>query len=88
MLHLRHPVLKIRPSIVVHATGGFSVRNVQKNFTFKVKGKLVCQWTQICRNCSFLVTSDSKHECFKKFCSYSYPQGTLKPCLLRGSTEA
>jgi len=23
----------------------------------------------ICRNCSYLVTGDSKHECFKKFCN-------------------
>jgi hypothetical protein len=35
-----------------------------------VKGKLVCQWTQVCRNCNFLVTLDSKHEYFKKFCNY------------------
>jgi len=35
-----------------------------------VKGKLVCQWRQVCRNCSFTVTSDAKHECFKRFCNY------------------
>ena len=44
----------------------------QNHLTLKVKGKLVCQWRQICRNCSFTVTSDSKHECFKKFCNYCY----------------
>ena len=38
----------------------------------KLKGKLVCQLRQVCRNCSFTVTSDSKHECFKKFCNYCY----------------
>jgi hypothetical protein len=38
--------------------------------TLKAKGKLVCQWRQVCRNCNFLVTSGSKHECFKKFCNY------------------
>ena len=38
----------------------------------KVKGKLVCKWRQVCRNCSFRVTSDSKHECFKRFCTYCY----------------
>jgi len=30
-VQLRHFVLKIRPSIVVHAIGGFSVRNVFRN---------------------------------------------------------
>ena len=35
-----------------------------------MKGKLVCQWRQVCRNFSFTVTSDSTHECFKKFCDY------------------
>jgi len=37
----------------------------------KVKGKLVCQRRQVCRNCSYLVTFHSKHECFKKFCTFS-----------------
>jgi len=36
-----------------------------------VKGKLICQWRKVCRNCSYLVTADSKHECFKKFCNIS-----------------
>jgi hypothetical protein len=44
----------------------------QNHVTLKVKGKLVCQWRQICRNCSYLVTLDNKHECFKKFCKYCY----------------
>jgi hypothetical protein len=39
----------------------------QYHLILKVKGKLVCQWRQVCRNCSYLVTSDSKHECFKNF---------------------
>ena len=42
--------------------------------------KLVCQWRQVCRNCSYLVTSDSKHECCKKFCSFcnrKQPSGHL-----------
>jgi hypothetical protein len=38
----------------------------QHHIILKVKGKLVCQWRQVCRNCSYLATSDSKHECFKK----------------------
>ena len=42
----------------------------QNHLTLKAKGKLVCQWRQVCRNCSYLVTSVSKHECFKKFCNY------------------
>jgi len=37
----------------------------QNHLTLKVKGKLVCQWRQVCRNCSYLVTAYSKHECFK-----------------------
>ena len=39
----------------------------QNHLTLKVQGKLVCQWRQVCRNCSYSVTTDSKHECFKKF---------------------
>ena len=35
-----------------------------------MKGKLVCQWRQVCRNCSYLVTFNSKPEYFKKFCTY------------------
>ena len=50
-----YPVLKIGQIIVLHATGGFSVRNVFRIIWLKVKGKLVCQWRQICRNCSFTV---------------------------------
>jgi len=42
----------------------------QNHLTDKVKGKVVCQWRQVCRNCSFTVTSDSKHEYFKRFCNY------------------
>jgi len=38
--------------------------------THRVKGKVVCQWRQVCRNCSFTVTGDNKHECFKRFCNY------------------
>jgi len=32
----------------------------QNHLTHKVKGKLVCQWRQVCRNCSFLVTDNRK----------------------------
>ena len=35
-----------------------------------MKGKLVSQWRQECRKCSFTVPGDSKHECFKTFCNY------------------
>ena len=64
---LRHrPVLKIGRSIVVHATGRFLVRYFQNDLTLKVKGKLVCQWRQLCRT----VTGNSKHESFKRFCNY------------------
>ena len=34
----------------------------QSHVTIKVKGKLVCQWRQVCRNCSFIITSDSKQK--------------------------
>ena len=39
----------------------------QNHMTLKVKSKLVCQWKKVCRNCSYLVTGDSKHECNKTF---------------------
>ena len=42
----------------------------QNHLTFKVKDKLVCQWRQVCRNFSYLVTSDSKYEYFKIFYNY------------------
>ena len=69
-VQMRHHVPKIKPSIVLHAIGGFSVRNVFKNhLVLRVKGKLVCQWRQVCRNCNFLLTSENKYECFIRFCS-------------------
>ena len=52
----------------------------QNHLIHKVKGKLVCQWRQVYRNCSYLVTSDSKDECFKKFCPFcnkKQPSGHL-----------
>jgi hypothetical protein len=44
-----------------------SEKCLQNHLTHKVKGKLVCQWGQVFRNCSFTVTCDSKHEYFKRF---------------------
>jgi len=41
----------------------------KNHLTLKVKGKVVCQWREVCPNCSYLVTSVSKHECFKTFCN-------------------
>jgi hypothetical protein len=41
----------------------------RNHVSLKVKGRLVCQWRQVCRNCSFSVTAEQKHECFKKFCT-------------------
>ena len=58
----------------------------QNHLILKVKRKLVCQWRQVCRNCSYLVTSDLKHECFKKFCTLCNKK-TFRPFMLRGSTE-
>ena len=63
----------------------------QYHLTLKVKCKFVCQWRQVCRNCTYLVTLDNKHECFKKVCKYCYknqPSGhfcyvaSLKPSKL------
>ena len=63
----------------------------QNHLTLKVKGKLVRKWRQLCRNCSFIVTTDSKHECFKRcnYCIKRQPSGhffyvaTLKPSKLQ-----
>jgi hypothetical protein len=41
----------------------------QNHLVHRVKGKLVRHWRQVCRNCKFLLTSDNKHECLKRFCS-------------------
>jgi len=41
----------------------------RNHITLKVKSKIVCQWRQVCRNCSYLVTGNSKHECNKTFCA-------------------
>ena len=41
----------------------------QNHLTLKVKSKLVSQWRQVCRNYSYLVTGDPKHECNKRFCT-------------------
>jgi len=43
-----------------------STKCLHNYLTVKMKGKLVCQWRQLCRNFSCLVRADSKHECFKK----------------------
>jgi len=61
-------------TIVVHATGGSWVRYFISSLTLKVNDKLVCQWRQVCRNCSFTGTRDSKHECWKRFCNYCIPK--------------
>jgi len=50
----------------------------RNHFTLKVKGKLVCQWRQVCQNCSFTVTSDWKHEYFKAFCNYCNKKQPLR----------
>jgi hypothetical protein len=52
----------------------------QNHQILKVEGKLVCQWEQVCQNCSYLVTSDLKHGCFKKFfssCNKKHTSGHL-----------
>jgi hypothetical protein len=42
----------------------------QNNLTLRVKNTLACEWRQVCQNCSFLTTPDSKHEYFKQFSNY------------------
>ena len=38
-----------------------------ESFTLKVKGKLVCQWRQVCQICSFLVKANSKMNVLRNF---------------------
>jgi len=50
----------------------------ENHLTLNVKGKLVCQWRQVCRNCRYSVRPDSKHQLFKKFrnfCNKKEPSG-------------
>jgi len=42
-----------------------SVKCFQNHLTLEVKGKLVCQWRKVSRNCNYLV-----NERFKKFCNF------------------
>ena len=43
----------------------------------------VCDWRRVCRNCSFLVTSDSKLECFKICCNIcNNKQPSVRLCYL------
>ena len=39
----------------------------QNHLVPKVKGKLACQWRQVCRNCSFLVTSNNNMNVLRNF---------------------
>jgi hypothetical protein len=39
----------------------------QNHLTLKAKGKLVCQWRQVCRNCSYTVTAYSKLNVLRNF---------------------
>jgi len=48
----------------------------QNYLTLIENGKLVCQWRQVCRNCSYTVNSDPKREWFKRFCNYYYKNQT------------
>jgi hypothetical protein len=54
-----------------------SEKRFQNHLILKVKGKIMRQWRQVCRNCTFLVTCDSKHECFKRPCNKKQPAGHL-----------
>jgi hypothetical protein len=46
----------------------------QNHLVLKEKGKLVCQWKQICRKCNFSITGATKNECGKKNCTYCKKQ--------------
>ena len=52
----------------------------QNHLTLKVKCKLVCQWSQVCPKFSYVVSGDSKHECFKKFCTFCYKNQPSEHC--------
>jgi len=39
----------------------------QNHLMHKVRGKLMSRWIHVLQNCSFTVTSVSKHECFMRF---------------------
>jgi len=69
-LLLRYPVLKMSKYCGTCNRYFLSEKCFQNLLVLKVKGKLVLQWRQVCRNCSFLVTRDSKYECFKKVCTF------------------
>jgi hypothetical protein len=58
---------KIIRSIVIQATGSSSVKCFQTHLSLNVNGKAACQWRQVRRNYSIVITSESKHECFKRF---------------------
>ena len=38
-----------------------------QNHLTLTESKLVCQWRQVCRNCSYSVKGYSKHECLRNF---------------------
>ena len=70
---VHHPLREIRKKYCGTCNRWFlSEKYFQNHMTLKVKGKLVCQWRQVCRNCSFIVKEVSKHECFKKLCNDCY----------------
>jgi len=64
------------------------VRNVFSYLTLKVIAKLLCQWREVCRNCSYTVTGDSKHECFKSSCNYCNTQPSGHFCYIAPSKSS
>ena len=66
---LHHPVLRIRAGIVLHVTGGFSVRSVSEFYNTQIERQFSWSVRQVRRNCSCLVTGDSKREYLKNFCT-------------------
>jgi len=78
--HVIRPCTQVRQSLlpvycytILYCTCNrcfLSQKCFQNHLILKVEGKLVCQWRQVCRNCSYSATSDSKHLCFKKFCTF------------------
>jgi len=50
--------------IVLHVTGSSWLKN---HLTLKAKGKVACQWGQVCWNCSFTVKGDSNTNSSRDF---------------------
>lgn len=57
-----HPVWKVHQSNVVRPKVDPDWEMFSQSFTFKMKGKLVCQWKTMPK-CSYTISAYIKHEC-------------------------